>query len=216
MKHFHRFTCFLAFFLLLTGTMPDVSAYTVSSVNVNPPGYQVAGTPMTVSFVIDFPKGGTETFPQESEMQMSTGLANAYWAPAMVLDGIQTAMDEKTGQSLTMSGWYLSYPSYQDFQLRVTLMGKIPENPAPGQDLLKIEEVNSGHTIRSTARVAIPETLLVPLSTPSPPSTPTKKPTTKKIFTPIPTATPTQESPLGIEAAVVAILGAVFLGLGRR
>ena len=104
-----------------------------------------------------------------------------------------------TGPLLKIPGWYLSYPSGQVVQLKVTLTGKIPADTSSSQDLLMIEEIDAETSVRSTARIAMPEAPLLTLSTP------TKIPVTKKVFTPIPTATTTtQESPLGFEAGLIA------------
>ena len=157
MKQFPRLTIFLAILLLFFGILPDVSAYTISSTKVNPPGYQAAGTPMTVMFVVDFPWRGNETFPQGSELQGSTDLDEAYWVPVLVLDGEDIRMTVQSGKSLVISGWYLSYPSYQDVHLMVTLTGKIPATPSSKQDLFRIQETDSNKNIVSTAHVEMPE-----------------------------------------------------------
>jgi hypothetical protein len=213
MTPFHRLRFFFAFFLLLLGMMSCVSAFTLSSVTVNPQGDQAAGTPMTVRSVIDFSSAGSETFPNASELQMSTDLADPYWVPVLILDGKETRLEIKAGEELILAGWYLSYASSQNVQLLVTVTGNIPMNPTTRQNLLKIQERDADKNIVSTAHVAMPEAPGITLSSLS---TPTKKPTTKKIFTPIPTATPTQESPVGIEVAVVAAAGAALLVVRRR
>ena len=59
-----------AFFLLLACIIAGVSAFTLSSVTVNPRGEQAAGTPLTVSAVIDFPSAGTDTFPSDNELRI--------------------------------------------------------------------------------------------------------------------------------------------------
>ena len=213
MTQFHQHRFFLVIFLLFACITPCVSAYVVSSVNADPPGYQAAGTPMTVTFVVEFPnKGANVTFLQDNEMQMSTDLTGVSWDPVMVLDGMTTHMDQKAGDSMTISGWYLSYPSYQDLQSKMTVKGKIPANPSPDMNILKIEEADAGKNIVSTARIAMPQ---APFMTPTTLSTPTKKPTIKKTFTPLATDT-TQASPAGIGAAFVAIIGAALLVMKRR
>jgi hypothetical protein len=211
MKPFHR-PLFLFIILLLASTTPCVSAFAVSSVDVSPAGYQAAGTPMTIRFVIEFPWSGNETFPQKNELRMSTDLAEAYWVPVLVLEGKDTRMAVQSGTSLAISGWYLSYPSYQDVQLVVTLTGKIPENPSPRRNLFKVEEVDPAKNIVSTAQLAMSEAPLIP---PATTATPTKKPTTIRTFTPIPTDT-TQQSPAVTGAAVIAAAGAALLVMRRK
>lgn len=187
MKPFHWLAFFLAVFLLLAGIMPCVSAFSIASTNIDPRGPQAPGTPMTVSAAIDFTTPGNQTFPQDSELQLQTGLVNAYWEPVLVLDGAETHIGKNTGPLLKIPGWYLSYPSGQVVQLKVTLTGKIPADTSSSQDLLMIEEIDAETSVRSTARIAMPEAPLLTLSTP------TKIPVTKKVFTPIPTATTTTQ-----------------------
>ncbi|MDD1685025.1 MAG: hypothetical protein LUQ19_03940 [Methanoregula sp.] len=168
---------------------------------------------MTVNVVIDFSSAGTETFPLANELQMSTNLVDSSWVPVLVLDGVETRLEHKTGELLIIPGWYLAYPSTQKVQLLVQLTGNIPTNPLPSQNFLKIQEVDSGNSVLSTARVEMPES---PIIAPSTLSTPTKKPTTKKVFTPIPTDIPTQESPMGIDAGIIAIIGAALVVIKRK
>lgn len=212
MTRFHRHRFLPVIFLLLVGITSCVSAFTLSSVTVNPQGSQAAGTSMTVRSVIDFSSGGTTTFPNASELQMTTDLADPYWVPVLVLDGKETRLEIKAGGELVLPGWYLSYASSQNVQLVVTVTGKTPAEPTTRQNLLKIQENDADKNVVSSARIAMPEAPVEPLST----STPTKKPTTKKTFTPIPTATPTQESPVGTGAAVLATIGAALFVMKRK
>ena len=213
--------------LFLACMVPGITAYIVSGMTINPPGNQPAGTAMTVSFSIDFPRGTSNvTFPQENELRLNTGLTNARWTPVMVLDGMTTRMDPTAGPVSSISGWYLSYPSYQDLELRMTLTGTIPENPAVTQDLVKVEEADPDGLIKSSARVAMPEAPIMAL-TPVPGSpaqaaagtvetTATKKPVVKKTFTPIPTETATPQSPLATFTGIIAAAGAAVLFAMRR
>jgi len=215
MKQIHNLKFFLAFFFLFACIMSYVSAFTVSTVDVDPPGNLVAGTPVTVTVMIDFPsRGGTETFPATDDLQVSTNLEGQHWEPVLNLDGVETHLQQNAGDSLTISGWYLSYSPGQKERLRVTLTGTIPANPSPRQDLVNIQEVDSGKNVITTARVAMPE---APFMAPSTTTIPTKKPTaTKKIFTPIAMGTPTPASPLGTGAGIIAAFGAAFLVMKRK
>ena len=197
-----------AFFLLLACIIAGVSAFTLSSVTVNPRGEQAAGTPLTVSAVIDFPSPGTDTFPSDNELRMSTDLLNPRWAPVLVLDGVETNLLRESRESLTIAGYYLSYPPGQTVQVRVTLTGNLPEDVSPGRDLLKVQELDSGKNILKTARLDLPATPAAPVTILQ---APTKKPTTKKTFTPIPTDTTPPASPPRACAGILAITGAGFL-----
>jgi hypothetical protein len=211
MKQFFRLRIFPAILVLCICITPYVSAFTLSSVTVNPPGNQAAGTPITIRAVIDFPAGGTQTFPNASELQMSTDLASPYWVPVLVLDGKDTHMDIKAGEKFDLPGLYLSYPPSQSVQVVMTVTGNIPAYPSPKQNLLKIEEVDADKNAVSTAHIAMPEAPMMSLFSPT---TPTKIPTTKKKFTPLATDTPA--SPAGTGLAIIAMAGAALLVMRRR
>ncbi len=213
MTPIHRLSIIPAvLFLIVCLTLP-VAAFTVSSVTVDPPGNQAPETPMTVRSVIDFPRTGSNvTFPATNELQMSTDLTSPYWVPVLVLNGKEIRLEIKAGRETTVTGYYLSYPAYQDVKLMVTVTGNVPDNPVPSQNLLTIEETDADKNMVSTAHIAMPEAPFMTIATPSP----TKKPTVKKTFTPIATATPTQASPAGTGAAVIAVAGAVLLGMKRK
>ena len=207
MKQFPKLRVFLAFFLLFSCITLSVSAFTVASVYVTPRGDQPAGTLVTVSAAIGFSSPGKETFPAANELQMSTGLADPHWSPVLVVDGVKTNLTEQSGEVLILPGWYLSYPAKQTAQVRVTLTGKIPTNREPGQDILKVQELDSGTRVVSTAHVEMPA---------APVLAPDKKTATPRIFTPIPSDTPTRQSPLGAGCGIIAILAALLPGIKRR
>jgi hypothetical protein len=211
MTLFHRLRLPVVILLLIACIFPSISAFTVSSVTIDPPGNQAAGTAMTVRSVIDFSSSGNGTFPEASDLQMSTDLARPYWVPVLVLDGKDTHMEITAGESLTIPGYYLSYAPSQNVQLLVTVTGNIPPDPSPKQNLLQIQELDSDKNLVSTAHIAMPEAPMMSLFTQT---APTKKPTTKKTFTPIATDTPA--SPAGTGAAVIATVGAAWLAMRRK
>jgi hypothetical protein len=209
MRPFHRVTCFLAVFLLFAAITPCVSAFSLASVKVDPQGYQAAGTPMTVTFTIDFSSKTNETFPSAGEMLMSTNLADARWVPALVLNGVETSIPSKNGNGLVLPGWYVSYPSTQRVQLSGTLTGTMPAGSAADQYFLKVQQVDSGSAIISSAEVKMPAPPVTTLTTA------TKKPVTKTT-TPVPVATTTQKSSPGIGAGILAACGAALLFIGKK
>lgn len=214
MKSFHRLICFLAVILLFTAITPCVSAFTISSVKVDPQGYQAAGTPMTVSFTMDFSPKSNVTFPSDGELLMSTNLVNARWIFVLLLNGAETSLPSKNSNSLVLPGWYLSYPSTQQVQVRGTLTGTMPADPSKDQNFLKVQEVDSGSAIISTEYLKMPALPATPLSTLTEKST-TRK-TATKTLTPVPAETTTQKSSPGIGAGIIAIGGAALLVIRRK
>jgi len=212
MKPFSPLYGILAFFLLVICTAPCSAAFTISSVSVNPPGFQLAGTPMTVNAVIHFSSGPTGNFQKENELKLSTDLIDPHWVPVLILDSQETHMDIRSGEELTIPGDLLSYPSSQKVELVVKLTGNIPSNRISGQNLLEVKEQDSGKKVVSSAHVAMSEVPLEPLNTGT---TPVKKSTTMKVFTPLATDT-TPASPAGTGLAVIALAGAALLVMKRR
>ena len=197
----------LAIFFFFSTITLSVSAFTVASIYVTPRGDQPAGTRVTVNATIDFSSPGTETFPQDNELQMSTDLADPHWLPVLVIDGVKTNLTEQSGSTLILPGWYLSYPSKQTAQIRVTLAGTIPSDRPSGQDILKVQELDSGYHVVSTAHVEMPA---------APALKPAQKTATPQIFTPIPADTPARQSPLGVGCGIIAILAALLPGIKRK
>jgi hypothetical protein len=197
--------------LLVIGMVPVVSAFTLTSITVTPQGNQPPGTPLTVNAVIDFPAEGGQSFSAADELRLSTDLLNPRWTPVLVLDGTETSLPDGNDASLAIAGDYLSYPASQDMRLRVKLTGTIRAYPVPGQNLLNVQETDANRRVVSSARVAMPETP-VPVITGS---VWTRKPTTKVVFTPIETAPPTQASPFGTGAGILALF-IVALHVVRR
>jgi hypothetical protein len=207
---------FLAVLLLAAVLMLPVSAFSVSSVAITPQGNQPPGTPMTVRSIIDFPRTGSNvTFPQESELHMTTDLAGAYWVPILVLDGKEIHLEITSGEEAVVTGYYLNYPAYQNVQLVVTLTGNIPTSSMTSQNLLKVEELDADKNMVSTAHIAMPDVpvMSIPVASTAPP---TKKPTIKKTITPLATATTTPGSPAGTGPALIAVAGAALLALRRH
>ena len=208
MKPFHRFTCLLAVLLLFAAMAPCVSAFTLSSVKVDPQGSQPAGTPMTVSFTIDFSSKSNVTFPAANELLVSTNLANARWVPVLVLNGMESSLPSRNGNAMELPGEDVSYPSTEHVQIKGTLTGTMPSDSSADRNFLKIVEADPGSAVVSMASLAMPAPPVTTLATP------TKKPATTAP-TPLP-ATTTQKSSPGIGAGILAICGAALLVIRRR
>jgi hypothetical protein len=225
MKQFHRLKFLLAFFLLFACVTPFVSAFSVSSMSVDPSGSLTPGTPVIVTFKVDFSASGKETFPSanellmstdlfkgdfsasgkdtfppDNELQMSTDLDSPTWSYSLVLDGVDTLQPSNTGRILSVSGWVLSYPTSaknpsiaKTFEsLKVTLEGKAPAVSQTTKNIIKIAEYDSHSNVISSSVI----TQQMPVAS-------------------TPTPTPTHESPIGIEAGIIATIGAALLIMKR-
>jgi hypothetical protein len=131
-----------------------VSAFAVSSINVDPSGSLTPGTPVIVTFKVDFSASGDETFPSGDELQMSTDLESAQWSHTLVLDGVEAVQPSASGRVLSVSGWILSYPSSVEEQLKVTVQGKAPTtSQTTNKTLIKVAEYDSHSNLISNTVV---------------------------------------------------------------
>lgn len=134
--------------------IPVASAFTASSVTIDPSGSLTPGSSVTVSFKVQFAASSGETFPSGSELQMSTDLEGAKWTYTLIKDGIEEPRPQAGGKSLRLGGFELSYPSGVDEQLRVTLEGKVPSvEQTTNKSIIRIQEVDSNGNIITASKV---------------------------------------------------------------
>jgi len=125
-----------------------VSAFQVSSITINPSGSMTPGTPVTVSYRVDFTASGAETFPSTNELDMSTDLDKPSWTYSLVLDGVDTPQPASTGRMLSVSGWILAYPASVEESLKVNLEGTAPTVPTTSnKTIIQLQEVDSHNNI---------------------------------------------------------------------
>lgn len=149
------------------------AAFTVLSITTEPSGSLTPGTPVTINYTIGFPGSGGETFASDNQLQMISNLDNPHWTTILFLDGVDNLRPEMSGQMLTYRGFELSYPSSVNEQLRMTLKGNYPTNPPYGQNLLKVQELDSGGNVLSgTVYVQRMPGTLTPTPTPTATATP--------------------------------------------
>ena len=125
-----------------------VSAFQVSNIAINPSGSMTPGTPVTVSYRVDFTASADETFPGTNELDMSTDLDKPSWTYSLVLDGVETPQPPSTGRMLSVSGWILSYPASVEESLKVNLEGTAPTVPTTSnKTIIQLQEVDSHNNI---------------------------------------------------------------------
>ena len=125
-----------------------VSAFAVSSISVDPSGSLTPGTPVIVTYKVDFSPDGDTTFPSANELQMTTDLEKPKWTYSLVLDGVDTAQPGQTGRILSVSGWILSYPSSVEEAMKVTVEGTVPTvTTTTNKTMIKLQEVDAHNNI---------------------------------------------------------------------
>ena len=139
---------------ILLFSVPVVSAFSVSSINIDPTGSLTPGTSVLISYKLDFSASGGETFPSGSELQMATDLESAKWSYTLILDGVENPRPSESGRMLTLSGWEIAYPDSVDEQISVTLEGKVPSvDKTVNKTLIKIQEVDKNNNVITSSVV---------------------------------------------------------------
>ena len=161
--------------ILLALSVQVVSAFSVSTISIDPSGYLIPGTPVIVSLKIDFVATGGETFPSSSTLQMITDLENPKWTWTRLLNGVENPQPQAGGKMLELTGWDLSYPSAVEESVRITLEGVAPSvTSTTDKIIVKIQEVDSRNNIVTSSKVEYTR-LVVPTTVPK--TVPTTVPT---------------------------------------
>ena len=123
------------------------SAFSVSSVSIDPSGSLVPATPVTVSFKLD-----ASGFSSGDDLQMYTDLENPQWTYTIIVNGVENVRPVMGGRTLTITGFELTYKTTDEVSLRATLEGKAPAVTATGdKTIIRIQEIGTnGVAIAST------------------------------------------------------------------
>jgi hypothetical protein len=146
----------LLLFILLA-CIQIASAYTVSQVSVNPAGSLTPGTPVTVSFTIQFASSGERTFPTDNTLDFYTDLDNPRWNTVLALNNIDNPQPTKGGKNYQLNGWILSYPSTDvEENLRVNLEGVAPAvTSTTNKTIVRVQELDSRNKVVSGSVVTV-------------------------------------------------------------
>ena len=148
------FTNCIILVILLALSVHVVSAFSVSTISIDPSGDLMPGTPVIVSFKVDFSASGGETFPSSSSLQMITDLEKPKWAWTLLLNGVENPRPESTSKIMELSGWDLSYPSDVEESVRITLEGVAPTvTSTTNKTIIKIQEVDSRNNVVTSSKI---------------------------------------------------------------
>lgn len=127
----------------------------VGNVGIAPATDFISGeTHVSVSFMIDFPASGGETFSSEDSLQMSTDLTDARWSPVLILDGIETQQPDEVGSNVNINGWELSYPAKRDVSMKVTMEGTAPVvSNSENKTILRVATLSAKNTVAPGSEV---------------------------------------------------------------
>ena len=148
------FTKCIILVILLALSVQVVSAFSVSTISIDPSGDLMPGTPVIVSFKVDFSASGGETFPSSSSLQMITDLEKPKWAWTLLLNGVENPRPESTSKIMELSGWDLSYPTDVEESVRITLEGVAPTvTSTTNKTIIKIQEVDSRNNVVTSSKI---------------------------------------------------------------
>ncbi len=123
------------------------SAFSVSSVSIDPSGSLIPDTPVTVSFKVD-----TSGFSSGSDLQFFTELESPKWTYTISVNGVDNLRPSMGGKTLTISGFELAYKPGDLVDLRATLEGKAPTvTQTADKIIIRIQEMGTnGAAIAAT------------------------------------------------------------------
>jgi hypothetical protein len=144
---------FIGLFAVISGA----SAYTVSQISVNPAGDLTPGTPVTVSFTIQFASSGGETFPSDNTLDFYTDLDNPRWSAVLALNNIDNPQPLENKKNVYLTGWILSYPSSDvEENLRVNLEGVAPAvTSTTNKTIVRVQELDVRNNVVSGSMVTV-------------------------------------------------------------
>jgi hypothetical protein len=144
MKGFKKLIILTTIILFCIST---VSAFSVSSVSIDPSGSLVPGSPVTVSFKVE-----TSGFPSADDLQFFTDLDNPKWTYTIIKNGVDNPRPVMGGRTFTIIGFELSYKPTDEVAVRATLEGKVPTVTATSDKIIiRIQEMDAqGRPITST------------------------------------------------------------------
>jgi len=224
------YLCVLIFLILIIQSVSGTIS--VRNIVVTPSGDLVSGQnppgQVLATFAVNFIPEAGMTFSSSNSLDMVTDLENARWSYATVLDGNANPPLTDTGDSLSINGWLLSYPSKRDLTVLVNLTGEVPTVSATEKmNLVTVgvynggTEVYPGSAVKREMNVVLPGSPAVPSTTPaiqpSPGQTPKTTVTTRAITTPLP-ATPNPPTssisiPVGVITVIFLLISFIPLGL---
>jgi hypothetical protein len=153
---------------LLVFLVPGVSAFSVSSVSINPSGTLDPGDTVNLSYTVYAASG--VAFPSYDDLQFVTELSDPMWVYTIAVNGVENVRPVTGGRVLTISGFELAYQNQDEVIVTMSLAGQVPSGAAQGANktLVRIQELDSrGYAIPNSV-VVIDHLIGLPTPTPTP------------------------------------------------
>ena len=163
------FLVVLIFFLSVGLVLPCSASYSIRDVTITPLSDSYpSGRSLTTSAALPIIPAGPTTFIEGYTLKLSTDLDKAGWSVRILVDGRQAAVFEKSGSTLFINGYLLSYPVTRDVEVRVTLEGTVPPPGTEGTfSVLRVVELNNQGQVVPESEQIVTRTIDVPATHPS-------------------------------------------------
>jgi len=135
--------------LLLLVVQVASATFTINSMQINPSGTLLPGTPVSVAFQIQLDSSNI------NDMELYTSLDQPKWSYVILVNSIQTAPGQATTKTLDISSFLLTYKSGDIVAIGVSLDGNAPSvQQTTNQTLIQVSELGTtGGVIASTQYV---------------------------------------------------------------
>ena len=162
------FLVVLIFFLSVGLVLPCSASYSIRDVTITPLSDSYpSGRSLNTSAALPIIPAGPTTFIEGYTLKLSTDLDKAGWSVRVLVDGHQAAVFEKSGSTLFINGYLLSYPVNRDVEVRVTLEGTVPPPGTEGTfSVLRVVELNNQGQVVPESEQIVTRTIDVPATHP--------------------------------------------------
>jgi hypothetical protein len=120
---------FLSTFLILAASAacPETKLKVLpSNVVIDNPGAIEPGAAVVMSVRVDFPDKENTTYPDTSQLELTSGLDNPAWTRYIIRDGVKRPETEERKSRVVISGGDLAYPANTSVSLKIELYGIAP------------------------------------------------------------------------------------------
>lgn len=192
---------FLATAVLVIGT-PAAATLVLTGESIAPVPPLTAGDGQHAVVTVAVLPSGAGTFTTTHTLQMQTGLSDARWSIAVVVDGRTAAQQSASGTSAFINGYLLSYPATSDVSFTVTLDGTVPSSAGTDVTILQVTELDtSGQPVPGSSLAVV-----VPVMSPSAVQTALPQKTPSPLQSTMPSPTRAGYPPVACLGAVVAVV----------
>ncbi len=118
---------FMSLILTASAACPETKLKVLPfSVTIDNPGALTPGMGVVMSVRVDFPDKENTTYPETSQLELTSGLDNPYWTWTIIRGGIRRPEIEERKSRVVIGGSDLSYPANTSESLEVKLYGTAP------------------------------------------------------------------------------------------